>query len=107
MAGDPAQIEAQIEATRAELARTLDELAERLSPGAAVRRGTARLRTGLEQAFFTPDGRRADSAGSDSAGPGPALGRVPRWDRLGILAGTALLLVLLRRWRRARRARRG
>ncbi|MHB8341357.1 MAG: DUF3618 domain-containing protein [Mycobacteriales bacterium] len=104
MAGDAAQIEAQIEATRAELARTLDALAERLSPGAVLRRGTGRVRTGLEQAFFTSDSQQPGALGAGSpSGAGSPPVRVPRWDRIGMVAGAAVALVLLRRWRRARR----
>jgi hypothetical protein len=48
----PAEIEAEIEQTRDRLAGTLDELTERLSPRAALRRANATAR----EAFTGPDG---------------------------------------------------
>lgn len=48
----PAQIEAEIEQTRDRLAGTLDELTERLSPRAALRRAD----TAARRAFTGPDG---------------------------------------------------
>jgi len=48
----PAEIEADIEQTRYRLAGTLDELTERLSPRAALRRGNASVRS----AFRGQDG---------------------------------------------------
>jgi hypothetical protein len=61
----PAQIEADIEHTRDRLAGTLDELSERLTPRALVRRANTKTR-GL---FVAPDGgmrkdRAAIAAGS-------------------------------------------
>jgi hypothetical protein len=72
----PAQIEADIAQTRVRLAGTLDELSERLSPRAAVRRANSSVRG----AFTTPDGsvrkdRSAMAAGALAAvvGGGVAL----------------------------------
>ena len=48
----PAQIEAEIEQTRDRLAGTLDELSERLSPRAALRRADSAVR----ETFASPDG---------------------------------------------------
>lgn len=48
----PAQIEAEIEQTRDRLAGTLDELTERLSPRAALRRADSAVRG----TFASPDG---------------------------------------------------
>jgi hypothetical protein len=48
----PAEIEAEIERTRARLAGTLDELAERLSPRAVLRRADSSMRG----VFVAPDG---------------------------------------------------
>jgi len=48
----PAEIEADIEQTRDRLAGTLDELSERLSPRAALRKANSSVRG----AFVTPDG---------------------------------------------------
>ena len=70
----PAQIEAEIEQTRDRLAGTLDELTERLSPRAAMRRGNASVRS----AFRGPDGsvrkdRAAMAAGALAALAGGAV----------------------------------
>lgn len=77
----PAQIEAEIEHTRDRLAVTLDELTERLTPRAMMRRTNARARG----AFVTPQGG-------------------VRKDRAAIMAGTlvslASCLVALRMLRR-------
>jgi hypothetical protein len=48
----PAEIEADIEQTRDRLAGTLDELSDRLSPRAALRKAN----TAVRGAFVTPDG---------------------------------------------------
>jgi hypothetical protein len=48
----PAEIEADIEQTRSRLAGTLDELSERLSPRAVLRKADAAVRG----AFVAPDG---------------------------------------------------
>jgi Protein of unknown function (DUF3618) len=73
----PAEIEADIAQTRVRLAGTLDELSERLSPRAAVRRANSNVRG----AFVTPEGsvrkdRAAMVAGGLAAvvGGGVALG---------------------------------
>jgi hypothetical protein len=56
----PAEIEAEIEQTRDRLAGTLDELTERLSPRAALRRADSAVR----EAFVNRDGAvRKDRAG--------------------------------------------
>jgi hypothetical protein len=70
----PAEIEADIEQTRFRLAGTLDELTERLSPRAAMRRGNASVRS----AFRGPDGsvrkdRAAMAAGALAAVAGAAV----------------------------------
>ena len=70
----PAEIEADIEQTRFRLAGTLDELTERLSPRAAMRRGNASVRS----AFRGPDGsvrkdRAAMAAGALAALAGGAV----------------------------------
>lgn len=49
MADDPDDIQRDIERTRAELARTVDEIAERVSPRRAAHRGVEHLRTHPEQ----------------------------------------------------------
>ena len=66
----PAQIEAEIEQTRDRLAGTLDELTERLSPRAALRRADSAARG----AFVNPEG-------------------AVRKDRAAMAAGTVLAVV--------------
>jgi Protein of unknown function (DUF3618) len=48
-ARDPAAIERDIEQTREELARSIDELADRLSPKNAAQRGMARVKEEAER----------------------------------------------------------
>jgi hypothetical protein len=61
MAEDPADIEARIAAARADLARTVDELVDRLSPKRVAARGQDALRAKLPGA-----------GGSDPFGAPPA-----------------------------------
>lgn len=80
---DPAAIEAQIEATRARLALTVDELAVRAHPKEIARRGVADGRARLMAATTTPDGK-------------------PRVERLAAVAAAALALIGLAIWNRRR-----
>jgi Protein of unknown function (DUF3618) len=52
----PAQIEADIEATRARLAGTVDELATRVQPKEIARRSAEDAKAKLQAATHTPDG---------------------------------------------------
>lgn len=52
----PAQIEADIEATRARLAGTVDELAVRMHPKEISRRSVQGAKTRMWQATHTPEG---------------------------------------------------
>lgn len=54
---DPAAIEADIEATRARLAGTVDELAVRMHPKEIARRSADDAKTKLREATTTPDGK--------------------------------------------------
>lgn len=83
----PDLIEAEIAATRAHLASTIDELAVRAQPKEIARRQAVSAKAKLDQATRTPEGDL-------------------RVERVGaIAAGTALLvgLVVLLRRRRGRR----
>lgn len=124
MPQDPATIQLQIDETRAELAETIDAIAEIVSPrrvaeraGEQVRAKVAELRTRVGQA-----GDRRELAADGAAGPAalPAAtgapralaaggsapaGRTVRWGRVALAAGAMTLLVL--RTTRRRRQRRG
>ncbi|MFZ5852341.1 MAG: DUF3618 domain-containing protein [Actinomycetota bacterium] len=78
--GSPAAIEAEIERTRAQLAATIDELAERVRPANLARRGLTTVR-GL---VVEPDGR-------------------PRTGRLLAVGGALAAVVALAAWRRVGR----
>src|SRR2546430_1388791 len=59
MSRDPSAIEHEIEETRAELARTVDLIAERLSPRRAAGRGATKVRAGIEGVFHRENGNGA------------------------------------------------
>src|SRR4051812_35043290 len=118
MSRDPDAIAAEIEETRAELARAVDLIADRLSPRRAASRGASKVKAGLEGVFSSPstDGQYAvghygqDTAVHDDGGiqsvplPGGRSGvqtrtvRTLRKDRVAIVvvaaaAVTALVVV--------------
>jgi Protein of unknown function (DUF3618) len=119
MSRDPRAIEREIEQTRAELARTVDLIAERLSPRRAAGRGATRMRQGIEGVFQrengsgngqvrAPDGeiyepREPRAIHSVPLPPGAAA-RTLRKDRVAIAIGAfaafAALIIVLRRRRR-------
>lgn len=80
---DPAQIKAEIEATQARLAATVDQISERVAPKNVL----ARIQAALKGVVIDP------VTGS------------PRTERLAAGGGVVVLLVLIRvvRWRRGRR----
>ena len=85
----PAQIEAEIEATRTRLAGTVDELAIRVQPKEIARRSAADAKAKLQEATHTEDG---------------AL----RTERVAAVGGAALLLAVVIGLRaRARSRKRG
>ncbi|MBL7513952.1 DUF3618 domain-containing protein [Frankia nepalensis] len=132
MPQDPATIQRQIEDTRAELAETIDAIAEIVSPrrvaeraGEQVRAKAAELRARVghgarpvELAGAAPTAGRgavavtavpAPAAAAGGAAPagqdgGPAK-RTVRWGRVALAAGATMLLVA--RTTRRRRRRRG
>src|SRR3954471_23090365 len=78
MSRDPSAIEREIEETRAELARTVDLIAERLSPKRAASRGVTKVREGIGGVF------QQESNGSGSPkghGPSDAASYEPREPR--------------------------
>ena len=84
---DPAAIESDIEATRARLAGTVDELAVRLHPKEISRRSVQDLKDRLRAATHTPDGRL-------------------RTERIAAVGAAAVALVSLVVWNRRRTSRR-
>jgi hypothetical protein len=85
----PAQIEAEIEATRTRLAGTVDELATRVQPKEIARRSAEDAKAKLQAATHTEDGSL-------------------RTERVAAVGGAAALLAVLVGLRaRARRRKRG
>jgi Protein of unknown function (DUF3618) len=85
----PAQIEAEIEATRTRLAGTVDELATRVQPKEIARRSAEDAKAKLQAATHTEDGSL-------------------RVERVAAVGGAAALLAVLAGLRaRARRRKRG
>lgn len=80
---DPAAIEAEIEATRARLAGTVDELAVRVHPKELVRRGSEVAKAKARAAVTTAQGQL-------------------RVERVAAAAGAALSLLVFAVWRRRR-----
>jgi hypothetical protein len=72
---DPAAIETEIEATRARLAGTVDELAVRLHPKEIGRRSVADFKARVRAATRTPDGSlRVERVGAVVLAVGAVLG---------------------------------
>jgi hypothetical protein len=117
-APDPADIQQQIEATRAELASTVDAIADRVNPKSVATRGAATLKGKFEDLRS-----RGTALGSSSNGTaaiaGPDGGQLPlpervkaqlreaketrgksvRWDRVAIVAGVIALILVVKRSR--------
>jgi len=80
---DPAAIEAEIEATRARLAGTVDALAVRMHPKVIAQRGADDVVAKVRAATTTPDGHL-------------------RIERLAAIGAAAVALLVLVVWRRRR-----
>jgi hypothetical protein len=98
-ARDPEALEREIERTRDELARTIDALADRVSPKKVASRGVARLKEEAEHV--------AVAVGTMIAPPGPedAEGIARRNTAIMVGAGVALTVTVLVLWRGRRRRR--
>jgi hypothetical protein len=84
MPTSPAAIESAIEAKRASLAATIDELSFRTQPKELARRGIAGIAGKARGAVATPDGQL-------------------RTERVGAVAGAAVVLLVVLVWVRRRR----
>ncbi|OAA26022.1 Protein of unknown function (DUF3618) [Frankia sp. EI5c] len=132
MPQDPAVIQRQIEQTRAELAETIDAIAEAVSPKRVAERANEQVRekvTQLRQRLLPSGSGPFGSGGSGGAGQ-PAIAAAPttdadgppvvtaplaagegsteivrtvRWDRVALASAAFLLVAGLRRRRRRRR----
>jgi hypothetical protein len=113
---DPAEIQQQIEATRIELAETVDAIAEIVSPKRVAKRSVEQAKAKVEELRERANGTspRELVAGRNAEGnlALPAAmrdqltrtteygsSRTVRWDRVGMIVGTVLLLALIRRRR--------
>ncbi len=121
---DPAEIQQQIEVTRAELATTIDAIADRVSPKRVASRGVESFKSKIEdfrsRGTALPSGGGAPALNGSSVGgqqpgqqPLPARvvaqlkeaketrGKSVRWDRVAevAVAVTVIVLVIRRRHR--------
>lgn len=83
---DPAELEAQIELTRARLVGTVDELSDRLKPKALARQSAADAKAKVNAAVRTPDGSL-------------------RVERIGAVAAAVAAVAALIVWNRRRLSR--
>lgn len=101
---DPDALERQIELTRAELARTVDAIADRLSPKRVAERSVARAKdnarqfvSSLEDFVLGPPHRSAGYGVDGRAGEPRARGMGPLLIGIGAVMVIGAAVVLLRR----------
>jgi hypothetical protein len=110
---EPAEIQQQIEETRAELASTIDAIAERVNPKRVAARGVETVKGKVEDlrsrgsAHPAPPGSPPALEGPGGSQPLPARvaaqlreaketrGKSVRWDRVAIVGGVISFVVLL------------
>ncbi|MEV4253766.1 DUF3618 domain-containing protein [Spirillospora sp. NPDC049652] len=97
---DPQALQQEIERSRQELARTIDELADRVNPKNVAQRGAERLKEEVEQVRRTVDA--AIRVPDEDGGPGPIN---PTLVKVGV--GVVVGLTVLGMMRRRARKRRG
>ncbi|GHH67897.1 hypothetical protein GCM10017673_15640 [Streptosporangium violaceochromogenes] len=68
---DPAELERRIERTRAELARTVDAIADRVSPKQVARRTAAKAETGAREFLASVTEKVSDAVGGASRRAAP------------------------------------
>jgi LPXTG-motif cell wall-anchored protein len=106
---DPAELERQIERTRAELAQTVDAIADRVSPKRVAARGVAKVRANAEHLVAQVGDMVGGVAGPKPvklAGEPEDLWADDRPDLAPILIGVGAVLALgavVVLWRRRRR----
>lgn len=122
MPQDPASIHRQIEDTRAELAETIDAIAEIVSPKRVAERANLQVKSKvaeIRQKLLPPGDATAHaeleagsngvarpvplSASPTTAGPEVEIRTTVHWGRLAVATGTLLLLVAGANRRRRRR----
>lgn len=115
-ARNPDALQEEIARTREELARTIDTIADRVSPKNAARRGAGQLKGNAESVRRKlPQGHSGDfhaqlahresdsaSAGQQAASSVQATGEVLRSNRTVLLVGVGVLVVAVFTWRRMR-----
>jgi Protein of unknown function (DUF3618) len=114
---DPAEIQQQIEVTRAELASTIDAIAERVNPKRVAARGVDTVKSkvdDLRSRGTTPSNANDSVPALTGAGQQPlparvaaqlreakeTRGRSVRWDRVAIVGGGVTALGLYARHRK-------
>ncbi len=112
---DPADIQQQIEETRAELASTIDAIAERVNPKRVASRSVETVKGKVEDLRSrgtNPNGPAALNGATTGQQPLPervkaqlreakeTRGRSVRWDRVAMAGGALALLILLLRRRK-------
>ncbi|GAA0368139.1 hypothetical protein GCM10009530_17630 [Microbispora corallina] len=95
---DPEALEREIERTRAELARTVDAIADRVSPKRVAERGVARLKANAEEFVssigdFVGVGRPAPYA-EDAEEDGEARDEYPPPNLAPLLIGVGAVVVI-------------
>jgi hypothetical protein len=111
---DPAEIQQQIEVTRAELASTIDAIAERVNPKRVAARGVETVKGKVDDLRSRGASPNSSAAALNGAGQQPlparvaaqlreakeTRGRSVRWDRVAIVGGVVVAVTLYVRRRR-------
>jgi hypothetical protein len=101
VARDPDAIAREIEQTRAELADTIDAIADRISPKRVASRGAQAVKAKVGAATPTPSGAGSQPSGDNVGLNQPAGSSLPIVP-LATVAGVVLLILMLLRRRRSR-----
>ena len=110
MGQDPASMERDIEETRAELTQTIDAIVDRVSPKRIAQRSIGQVRERMESRqseSVESGGRLALPAGSGGGHSSGAYGRTIRWERVALVGGAIVVLLLVRRQVRRRKVAAG